>query len=398
MVFNFRLFFNLTFRAFFKTKNTHGRLTFKRIKVLVLWYLLFPFHNLVTWICFFLDNIFYPSNKTLEIKEPIFIVGNFRSGSTLLHRVLTKDKKSFTSMKTWEIYLAPSIIQRKFWRKLGIIDRRILGGLLMRLLCLFDENQFGEMPLHKFGIFEAEEDEGLLLHIWSSSLLMFVFPFLEALPPYLFFDSFLPVEERHKVMAFYKRCVQRHLYSNPGKQYIVKNPTFTAKIETLKEFFPDAKFIYLVRNPVDMIASMTNYFSYVFHYFGSPKEKYPYKDEILQFTKHWYTYPLELFKQYQAEEYLIINYDDLVGKLDDSVKGIYRQFNMQMSDEFAKILDLASDSAANYVSKPKYFLAQMGYTPEQVYNNYKNVFEQFKFKLETKTMMVEAREHEAVMD
>ena len=398
MAFNFKLFFDLTFRAFFKTKNTHGRLTLKRIKMLFLWYLVFPLHNLITWICFFLDDIFYPGNKTQEVKEPIFIIGNFRSGSTLLQRLLAKDESVFTSMKTWEIYLAPSIIQRKFWWMLGAIDKRILGGFFERLVHLFDEKQLGKIPMHKVGLYEAEEDEGVLLHSWSSTFLMFIYPFLDSLPQYLYFDSILPIEEQRKAVGFYKRCVQRHIYAHQGKQYIAKNPAFTVKIEALREFFPDAKFIYLARNPVDMLASKTSYFSYVFHYFGTPKEEYPYTDYILKFTKHWYTYPLELLKKYPTEQYMIINYDNLVGKLEDSVKGIYNHFSVPMSNKFAKILDAAVERSANYVSKHQYSLAQMGYTPEQVYNNYKDVFERFKFKLDGKAMMAEVREHEAVID
>ncbi len=57
-----------------------------------------------------------------EIEAPVFIIGNFRSGSTLLQRLLAKDEEHLTAMTTLEIYIAPSITQRVFWKAAGKVD------------------------------------------------------------------------------------------------------------------------------------------------------------------------------------------------------------------------------------------------------------------------------------
>ena len=95
MAFNFKLFFRLTYHAFFKSRGTHGRLTAKRLRALALWYLVFPFYNLVTWICLLLDDILFPQYRRQEIKDPTFIIGNFRSGSTLLPACFYLKKGTF---------------------------------------------------------------------------------------------------------------------------------------------------------------------------------------------------------------------------------------------------------------------------------------------------------------
>jgi hypothetical protein len=78
------------------------------------------------------------------------------------------------------------------------------------------------------------------MYAWSSFFVGFLFPFLNELPPYQFFDTAIPRHKRHGIMGFYRACVQRHLYATGGGQYFVsKNPAFSPKIETLLEFFPE---------------------------------------------------------------------------------------------------------------------------------------------------------------
>ncbi|MGD8456920.1 MAG: sulfotransferase [Anaerolineales bacterium] len=398
MAFNFKLFFRLTYYAFFKSKGTHGRLTGKRLRALALWYLVFPFYNLITWICLLLDDILFPQYRNQVVKDPTFIIGNFRSGSTLLQRLLAQDEEIFTSMKTWEIYVAPSLVQRKFlfW---GIgIDRKVLKGAILKFVHRFDERWLKPVPIHSIGLFEAEEDEGVLLYNWTSSFLMFIYPFPDSLPPYWYFDTQVSERDQRLSMRFYRGIVQRHVYFHGGKRYLAKNPISCVKIKALREYFPDAKFIYLVRNPVDMLASKTSFFSFAWHYFNQPMERYPFKDVLLDFTRHCYTYPLRRLSELPTSEYMILDYDDLVAELESSTKKIYNHFGIPMSGRFSSILDEAVEQSASYISKHHYSLAEMGYTPEQVYNLYKDVFERFNFELDGKAMVAQVSKHEAVID
>jgi len=44
-------------------------------------------------------------------------------------------------------------------------------------------------------------------------------------------------------------------YSNHGKRLVLKNPPNTARITTLMELFPDARFIHIYRNPYKVYLS-----------------------------------------------------------------------------------------------------------------------------------------------
>jgi len=398
MRFNFRLFFRLLYWSLFKSKGTHGRLTPHRRKALLAWYLVFPLHNILTWLSFLLDEIFFRDYRKQEVKAPMFIIGNFRSGSTLLQRLMAKDEEHMTAMRTWEIYGAPSITQRKLLKFAGRMDTMFLGGRLRKLLYRFESSRLNSIPMHRVALHEVDEDEGILLHNWTSSFLMFIFPFLDALPSYLHFDTENSVKEKRLAMDFYYRMVQKHVYFHGGKQYIAKNPAFSSKIHALREYFPDAKFIYLVRNPVDMLASKTSFFTYIWRYFNDPLEPYPFKEMLLDLTKRWYIETLKTLEELPKSDYVILKYGELVGELDASARLLFNHFNIPVTPKFEVRLANAVEAAAGYVSKHKYSLFELGYTAEQVYNQYQEIFERFEFDLNGKALMAKVSKQYAEID
>src|SRR5215468_10513940 len=137
MHYNLRLFWRTFYRSFFDSKNTPARLVRKRIIFLALFYVVWIPGSLVHWFCFWLDDIFFPAHKTQPVEKPLFILGNLRSGSTFLHRLLSRDSETFTSLTTWDIYLTPSVTQKKLTQFVSRLDNK-LGGHLHHLLHEFD--------------------------------------------------------------------------------------------------------------------------------------------------------------------------------------------------------------------------------------------------------------------
>jgi len=163
MTYNFSLFWRMSVRSIFRSANTHGALTRKRIIFLLLFYTFWPPMVIFTWACLLLDDVLFPAYRRQPVERPLFILGNFRSGSTFLHRLLARDSTTFTGLRTWDIFLMPSITQRRLFHALGRVDAW-LGGPVMRLLRRFDARYFGAVRIHKIGLFEPEEDEMILMY------------------------------------------------------------------------------------------------------------------------------------------------------------------------------------------------------------------------------------------
>jgi hypothetical protein len=71
-------------------------LSLKRIAILLL--LMFVLPALMVWnhLGFFLDDILFPDWKHQIVEKPLFLVGNARSGTTWLHRLVAMDEETFT--------------------------------------------------------------------------------------------------------------------------------------------------------------------------------------------------------------------------------------------------------------------------------------------------------------
>ena len=378
MYYNFRNFLHTAYLSFFAAKNTPARLTRKRITFLLLFYLVWPLGSLMHWFCFLLDDIFFPGHKTQQIEKPLFILGNLRSGSTFLHRLLSRDSETFTSLTIWDIYLAPSVTQKRITQFVSRLDHRF-GGHLHRALYAFDRATLQKIKIHPISFFQPEEDENILLHIWDSFWVSFLFPFMDEFPNFQHFNEALEAQHKRRIMSFYKSMLQRNLYASGKKYFVAKNPAFSPKIETLLEFFPDARIIYLARNPLDMLPSTISWINYARRVFTDPKEKYLYLDEIVDFTQHWYRYPLKYLDAHPSPRHLILNYDDLIQRPEHVIRGFYEQFGYPDKPGLDDSVDKAVKETLTFNRDHIYSYKEMGFTREQIIAMYADIFERFGF-------------------
>ena len=379
MHYNFRLFWRTFHRSFFDSKNTPARLTKKRIIFLLLFYTVWIPGSLVHWFCFWLDDVFFPAHKTQPIEKPLFILGNLRSGSTFLHRLLSRDSETFTSLTTWDIYLTPSVTQKKITQFVARLDKKYLGGFLHRILYAFDRATLGKIKIHPISFFQPEEDENILLHIWDGFFVTFLFPFMDEFPDYRHFDEALSPERKRRIMSFYKSMLQRHLYATGKKYFVAKNPAFSPKIETLVEFFPEARIIYLARNPLDMLPSTVSWINYARRQFTDPKETWLYIDEIVDMTQHWYRHPLQYLDSHPSPRHLILNYDDLIQRPEAVLRAFYEQFGYPDKPGLEEIVDQAVKETLTFQSDHTYSYEDMGFTREGIVALYADIFERFGF-------------------
>ena len=379
MHYNLRLFWRTFYRSFFSSKNTPARLVKKRFIFLTLFYLVWPLGSLMHWFFFWLDDILFPAHKTQPIEKPLFILGNLRSGSTFLHRLLSRDSETFTSLTTWDIYLTPSVTQKKITQFVSRIDKKYLGGFLRRVLFAFDRATLGKIKIHPISFFQPEEDENIHLHIWDGYFVTFLFPFMDEFPDYLHFDTALSPEHKRRIMSFYKSMLQRHLYATGKKYFVAKNPAFSPKIETLAEFFPDARIIYLARNPLDMLPSTISWMNYARRQFTDPKETWLYIDEVLEMTQHWYRYPLQYLDTHPSPRHLIMKYDDLIQRPEAVLHAFFEQFGYPAKPGLDEIVDKAVKDTMSFNSDHVYSYEEMGFTREQIIELYADIFERFHF-------------------
>jgi len=391
MYFDLSAFIRYNFRAFFKTRGQHYRLTPKRFLVLSIWLILFIPAQVVNRICFLLDDILFTKYRQQPIRQPIFIIGNPRSGTTFLHRLMFRDAGTFTAFTVWELIIAPSITQRKLIWALASLGR--LAGVPVRQVVKWVNRLFKrskQNSVHAVKINAAEEDTHILIHSWTSESLWAIYPYPDELMPYFFFDRDIPKPKQHKIMNFYKSMLQRHLYAHGGNRIMLsKNPSHTSKIAALTETFPDARFINIVRTPLEALPSMLDYMSSGWKIFCDPLEPYPFKDEFFQVMKYFYLYPVEFFNG-RDDRCSFVKYERLVQHPDKVVEDLYAWLQLDYSDQYRDIVAFETEAAHRYKSQHKYSIEEMGLTEDRIVTEFAEVFSYYQFE----SLQVDLHENE----
>lgn len=171
---------------------------------------------------------------------PIFIIGHWRSGTTLLQEFLALDDQ----------FVTPNLFQCSFPDHFLVSERWLkpLTGWMQPRTRLMDA------MLSSWNA-PAEEEIALLLMTLSSPYLVAAFP--DAPRELHRFDNLsksLTPEER---TAWKSACVRflKKLTFKSGRTLLLKSPANTARIPLLLELFPDARFIHIVRDPLAVFSS-----------------------------------------------------------------------------------------------------------------------------------------------
>ncbi len=374
MPFFYRRLFKDLFLSFFTV-----RLSPKRVRFLAWFLILFPAIILAGWLGFLIDNLFFRGYKKQKIEKPLFIIGNYRSGTTMLQRLVSLDEEQFSGMKAWEIYTAPSIALRKVFRGLSTVDSWF-GNPLKRSLFGWEERVLKTIRKHPVGIMEYEEDEGLFLFIYAGIIRWFFYPHQAKNENYHYFDTRVKKWRRRRLMNFYERCIKRHMHYRCGRRYVSKNPASSAKIKSIVEKMPDARFVYLVRNPYDILSSNFDFFSFVWHYFSDLPQKYPYSNLLLEMTYNFYHYALSTLEELPKEQYSIVKFDDLIEDPVATVEEIYRHLGYPLSESFKERLVQEAQNSHRHKSNRTITLEHLGISDEYVEKHYGYILRRFGFE------------------
>lgn len=240
-------------RSFWPGQHPAAPLRLRRALFLLVGFPAFLALQFVHWLGFLLDECFFSAYRGVKVDAPVFILGIPRSGTTFLHRTLAQDQK-FTSFATWEAILAPSITERKFFRALATLDRAI-GAPFKRCLHYCLGKSSGDLhSIHPVGLSAPEEDYLALLPVGGCFIMLLAFPFATALQKLALFDQLDEINQT-RLIGFYKRCLQKHLYCHPGKKLLSKNAAFSSWTSALQTAFPDARFLVCIRNPDSALSS-----------------------------------------------------------------------------------------------------------------------------------------------
>jgi len=180
---------------------------------------------------------------------PVFIIGFWRSGTTLLHNLMCRTPGS-AYITTYQTVFPNLLLSHSWWFKPII-------GKFWPTHRPFDDVKMGmDLP---------QEEEIALANLQDISFYNFLyFPkdFERFYDKELFMKN-LDDKLVDRWKSEYKKMVRKSFLNVKGDRFISKSPSNMARISRILEMFPDARFIFLYRDPYKTVESFYRFFQEV---------------------------------------------------------------------------------------------------------------------------------------
>jgi hypothetical protein len=185
------------------------------------------------------ERLYGAAIAAVEIKTPLFILGHWRTGTTLLHSLLALDDE-FAYPNLFQVANPHTFLRRELIVSKGLADasphKRPMDNM--------------EVTFRSPG----EDEAALAVISLRSPLIGWLFPRREE--HYDRYLTFRGVAEKDvarwktALVGFMKKLTWR--YDRP---LLLKSPAHTGRIRLLLEMFPDARFVHIHRNPYTVFRS-----------------------------------------------------------------------------------------------------------------------------------------------
>lgn len=256
--------------------------------------------------------------RTTISEAPLFILGHWRCGTTLLHELLILDERH-TYPNTYQC-LSPNHF---------LLTERVLSRLIGFLMP--PQRPMDNMPL---GWSSPQEDEFALCNLGvPSPYQTIVFP---NRPPqnqeYLDLEG-VPPAELARWKAVFHRFLQEITCRNP-RRIVLKSPPHTCRVKVLLEMFPDARFVYITRDPYVVLPSTLHLWQTLYQQQGLQRPRYEGLEEHVLETF------ARMFEQYEQTRALIgpsrlyeLRYEELVADPVAQMQRLYATLELGGFDE-----------------------------------------------------------------
>jgi hypothetical protein len=256
--------------------------------------------------------------KTVMAEPPIYIVGHWRTGTTLLHELLALDERH-TSPTSYEC-LVPHhfLLTERFarWIEFLVSKHRAMDNM-------------------ELSFAHPQEDE----FVWCmqghpSPYLTMAFPNRPAQYPEYFDLENVPSRELNSWKETHLRFVQQ-VYFRHRKRVILKNPPHSCRIKVLLDVFPEARFVHIVRDPYAVYPSTIHLWHSLYRTHGLQRPTFGGLEEyVLSTYRHVYQKLDEGRENVDPARFYELRYEDLIRDPERQLRRLYEHLELDGFDEY----------------------------------------------------------------
>lgn len=295
--------------------------------------------------------------KTAIIKDPVFILGHYRSGTSLLHKLLASDSRF--GYLTYYDALFPNT-NLLFGKKLPKRLQHVVNYFRIQNPFFHDS---------ALQLLEADEEDDYLMNKASAYSAYWGMIFPKQWNDWLNIKYHLSSQ---KYWAGWKKeyyiTLKYITFKNPGKQLVLKSPPNLGRVRILLDMFPQAKFIFIYRNPYNIYFSTLNMWNNAVLKYYSVQRVTEQELKVLIINHFLY-----LMEQYEADKHLIpeqnlieISYEELLADPFNTIKKIYTELSLPDFDQTEQSLSAKIETQKTYKSFQYQFpKEELDYVKEQ---------------------------------
>lgn len=261
-----------------------------------------------------LDRLVYGRRvvRTAIPHPPLFIIGHWRTGTTLLHELLVKDEQ-FTFPSTYQV-----MCPHHFLFTSSFIPRLMNHAMPVN-------RPMDNVPV---GFDRPQEDEFALCNMGlPSPYAKWAFPNRADRPEALDLDGLSPRELNQWMKAM--TGFVRRLAVRDSRRQVLKSPTHTARVGHLSRAFPGAQFVHIVRDPREVYPSTVHTWKQIWDSVGFQTPNFDDVDEYVlgSFERMYASFDRER-EQLGPDRLHELRYEDLVRDPVGEVEKIYLKFGL----------------------------------------------------------------------
>src|SRR5215510_4237749 len=190
------------------------------------------------------DRLRYPAIAQQDIRQPWFIVGLPRTGSTLLHNLLAQDPDNRVP-SCWEVMFPSPPPARASLAD----DPRIAST--QQLLNRFDRLAPHFKIVHPISACSPIECVPIMSHTFVSRQ----FQIMYSVPSY---QRWLTDQDWRPVYEFHRQFLQHLQWCCPAERWVLKAPSHLFALDALLATYPGARIIQTHRHPLPAVASVAS--------------------------------------------------------------------------------------------------------------------------------------------
>jgi hypothetical protein len=251
----------------------------------------------------------HPEMRELPVREPVFVLGLQRTGTTMLHRLLTCEP-ALRPLLSWEA-LNPAPFPGAAARG-GRDPRMRLAEIAERGLRYLAPEFFAIHPVEA----HAPEEDVLLLD------LSFMSPTADATLGVPRYTAWLRATDQRPAYRYFRRAIQLLLWQRSGR-WLGKTPHHLENLDALLDVFPDAKIIHTHRDPVRVVASFASMIAHGRAIFSDRVDAHEVGAELAEKAVRAVTRAMEVRDRAPASAFLDVAYPGLLADPLKEIRRIY---------------------------------------------------------------------------